>query len=179
MDVQNAVVERVGGDRSADLLGAVGRAASVARANGIPVVYVRVAFRPGNPEVSPNNRVFAALSSTAFTEDAPGTQIHEAVAPQPGDLVVTKKRVSAFAGSDLEVVLRAKGVSHLVLTGISTSGVVLSTLRQAADLDYQVTVLRDGCADGDPEVHRVLLERVFPRQADVMTADEWILGLVG
>jgi nicotinamidase-related amidase len=67
-------------------------------------------------------------------------------------------------------------VSQLVLTGIATSGVVLSTLRQAADMDYWLTVLRDGCADADPEVHRVLLDKVFARQADVLTADEWILG---
>ena len=52
---------------------------------------------------------------------------------------------------------------------------VLSTLRQAADLDYQLVVLEDACADFDPEVHRVLLEKVFPRQADVMTVDDWIL----
>ena len=74
------------------------------------------------------------------------------------------------------MVLRAQGVTQLVLTGIATSGVVLSTLRQAADMDYGLTVLRDGCADADPEVHRVLLDKVFPRQADVLTADEWILG---
>ncbi len=91
--------------------------------------------------------------------------------------MVNRKRVSAFAGSDLDMVLRAQGVRHLVLTGIATSGVVLSTLREAADRDYALTVLRDGCADGDPEVHRVLLDKVFPRQADVTTTEEWILGL--
>ena len=88
---------------------------------------------------------------------------------------MTKRRVSAFAGSDLDMILRSSEVDELVLCGISTSGVVLSTLRQAADLDYQLVVLQDGCADPDPEVHRVLLEKVFPRQADVMTVDDWIL----
>jgi nicotinamidase-related amidase len=63
-----------------------------------------------------------------------------------------------------------------VLAGIATSGVVLSTIRQAADLDYELTVLEDGCADADPEVHRVLMEKVFPRQASVITAQEWISG---
>ena len=96
------------------------------------------------------------------------------MAPAPDDVVVVKKRVSAFAGSDLDVVLRSLGVTSLVLTGISTSGVVLSTLRQAADLDFDLTVLSDACADTDPEVHRVLLEKVFPRQAAVVTTDRWI-----
>jgi nicotinamidase-related amidase len=69
-------------------------------------------------------------------------------------------------------------VDSLVLTGIATSGVVLSTLRHAADLDFGLTVLRDGCADADREVHRVLLEKVFPRQADVVTVDEWVERVV-
>jgi nicotinamidase-related amidase len=91
--------------------------------------------------------------------------------------VVTKRRVSAFAGSDLDFVLRAGGIDSLVLTGIATSGVVLSTLRQAADLDFELTVLSDACADGDEEVHRVLIEKVFPRQAAVITVADWAGGL--
>ena len=81
--------------------------------------------------------------------------------------------MSAFTGSDLQVVLRSIGAGTLVLTGIATSGVVLSTLRQAADLDYRLVVLSDGCLDADPEVHRVLTEKVFPRQAAVRTVAEW------
>jgi nicotinamidase-related amidase len=114
------------------------------------------------------------VSSAPWGDDDPATQIHDALAPQPSDVVVTKRRVSAFAGSDLDLVLRSLDVRALVLTGIATSGVVLSTLRQAADLDFDLTVLRDGCADADPEVHRVLLDKVFPRQAAVLGADEWI-----
>jgi nicotinamidase-related amidase len=94
-----------------------------------------------------------------------------------GELLVTKRRVSAFAGSDLDVVLRTKGIDALVLSGIATSGVVLSTLREAADLDFDLTVLSDGCADADPEVHRVLTEKVFVRQANVLTTQEWIKQL--
>jgi nicotinamidase-related amidase len=81
--------------------------------------------------------------------------------------------VSAFAGSDLDVVLRGLGAGTLVLAGIATSGVVLSTLRQAADLDYRLIVLADACLDADPEVHRVLTEKVFPRQAEVSTVAQW------
>ena len=73
--------------------------------------------------------------------------------------------------------LRAGGIDHLVLAGIATSGVVLSTLRQAADLDYRLTVLADGCLDADPEVHRVLTEKVFPRQAGVAGIADWTATL--
>ena len=112
-----------------------------------------------------------------LTEDDPGSRVHPAVAPAPGDVVVSKRRVSAFAGSDLDIVLRAGGIHSLVLAGIATSGVVLSTLRQAADLDYRLTVLADGCLDADPEVHQVLLHKVFPRQAEITTIADWAAGL--
>ena len=138
------------------------------------MIYVVIGFRDGHPEVSPANKTFAALAdSTRFTAADPDAAIHPDVAPTDADIVVTKKRVSAFAGSDLEVVLRGRGIDHLVLTGIATSGVVLSTLRQAADLDYRLTVLADGCLDGDLEVHRVLTEKVFSRQAEVCTVADW------
>ncbi len=105
------------------------------------------------------------------------TDVHRAFRLTDDDLVVVKRRVSAFTGSDLEVLLRGLGATDLVLAGIATSGVVLSTLRQAADLDFGLTVLADACTDGDPEVHRVLTEKVFPRQADVVTAEQWIAAL--
>ncbi|VVB94389.1 Peroxyureidoacrylate/ureidoacrylate amidohydrolase RutB [uncultured archaeon] len=87
---------------------------------------------------------------------------HPAITPEGDDVVVVKRRVSAFSGSDLEIILRAKNIRHLVLAGIATSGVVLSTIREAADKDFQLTVLSDLCADTDPEVHSVLINKVFP-----------------
>ena len=97
----------------------------------------------------------------------------------PGDIVITKKRVSAFAASDLECVLRASGRTHLVLFGIATSGVVLSTIRAAADMDYTMNVVSDCCADREPDVHQFLIDRVFPRMAPAITADEFIAAIAG
>jgi nicotinamidase-related amidase len=176
MDVQTSIVERFG--RQDGYLPRLAAAAAAARAGGIGVIYVTVGFRPGYPEISERNATFAAIAGTGrFTADDPGARVHSAIAPVPGDLVVTKLRVSAFAGSDLAVVLRAGRIESMVLAGIATSGVVLSTLRQAADLDYRVTVLSDGCLDADDEVHRVLMEKVFPRQAKVLTIADWVAGL--
>jgi nicotinamidase-related amidase len=174
MDVQNGIVERYAEDVE-PLLATLHSALSAARSHGVAVVFVRIAFREGAPEASAKNKSFAALAgSPSFGESNHSTQIHDRLAPEPGEVVVTKRRVSAFSGSDLDVVLRAKNIDSLVLSGIATSGVVLSTLRQAADLDYDLTVLRDGCADADPEVHRVLTEKVFVRQATVLTTSQWI-----
>jgi nicotinamidase-related amidase len=176
MDVQKGVVNRFGDD--AGYLTRLSAAASAARGAGIGVIYVVVAFRPGYPEVSERNKSFEAIAGSGrFTDGDPDAPIHPAVVPAAGDVIVTKRRVSAFAGSDLDVVLRAGVVDHLVLAGIATSGVVLSTVRQAADLDYRLTVLSDGCLDGDPEVHRVLTEKVFPRQAEVTTVADWTARL--
>ena len=176
MDVQQGIVDRFSSDDG--YLPRLAAAIQAAREAGIWVIYVVVGFRPGHPEISERNKIFAASArSGRFAGDA-AMAIHPAVAPTTDDIVVTKRRVSGFTGSDLEVVLRAGGIEHLVLTGIATSGVVLSTLRQAADLDYLLTVLADGCLDADPEVHRVLTEKVFPRQADVIGTVDWIQSLV-
>ena len=98
--------------------------------------------------------------------------MHDRLAPEPGDIVVRKTRVGAFSTTDLDEQLRKRGISTVVLAGISTSGVVLSTVRDAADRDYRIIVLADGCADFDAEVHDVLLGKVFPRQADVVNTAE-------
>ncbi|MFI0819920.1 cysteine hydrolase family protein [Streptomyces sp. NPDC021098] len=175
MDIQNGIVSRIA---TADYVPRLTRAVDAARGAGIPVLHVVVGFRSGHPEVSERNMAFSALgASGAFTPGDPGAAIHPDVAPRTDETVITKKRISAFAGSDLEMVLRAQGITDLVLTGVATSGVVLSTLRQAADLDYRLTVLADGCADADEEVHRVLTEKVFPRQAEVTSVEEWTAAI--
>lgn len=174
MDVQKGIVGRVQDDQ---YLPRLAQAVKAARTMGIPIIHVVLGFRVGNPERNERNKSFGALPPNVFTESDPNAAIHPDVEPQPGETVVTKKRVSAFAGSDLELILRAGDIDHLVLTGIATSGVVLSTLRQAADLDYRLTVLSDGCADPDPELHQVLTAKLFPRQADVITVDYWTESL--
>ncbi|WP_406126563.1 cysteine hydrolase family protein [Streptomyces sp. NBC_00989] len=168
MDVQRMIVDRY---PDPAYLPRLRKAIDAARASGVRVIYVTVGFRPGAPEISPRNKLFGRLAGAPA---GPANDVHPDVAPGPGDIVVTKRRVSAFAGSDLDMVLRANDVDHLVLTGIATSGVVLSTLRQAADLDFTLTVLSDGCLDNDPEVHRVLTEKVFPMQAEVTTVADWV-----
>jgi nicotinamidase-related amidase len=150
------------------------KAIAKARENNIPVIYAKLTFRPGFPELNPNNKFFEAFKQRiANVPMDTFAQIHPALAPAANEIVVLKKRVSAFTGSDLEVVLRSLGINHLVLMGVSTSGVVLSTLREAADKDFTLTVLSDACADGDEEVHRVLTTKIFVRQASVIPVSEW------
>jgi nicotinamidase-related amidase len=169
MDFQTLIVDNYAGGAEA-LLDRTAKLVAAARSAGMRVIYVVVGFRPGYPEVSDRNATFNALkASGAFAAGAENAKIHPAVAPLAEEIVV-KHRVSAFAGTDLDLVLRANGIETLILTGIVTSGVVLSTLRHAADADYKLLVVGDCCSDGDEEAHRVLLEKVFPRQATVTTA---------
>lgn len=151
-----------------------------ARKAGMLVVHVQVGFRPGLPEVSERNNLFAAIKSSPqhqkLFEGAAGA-IHPALGPEPGDVVVTKHRVSAFAGTDLEMVLRAREIETLALFGIATSGVVLSTLLHASDCDYRLVVIADCCADTDAQLHEALLTRLFPRRAEVPTATEFVNAL--
>ena len=170
LDVQDWIVNRLG---LAGVLGTLREAIGGARAAGIPVIYVTIGFREGSPDTSPRNKIFRKRDPQR--EVAPAVDAR--LAPRPDEIVVVKKRVSAFTGSDLELVLRSLGVDHLVLGGVSTAGVVLSTVRDASDRDYVLTVLSDCCADSDEEVHRVLMTKVFPGQADVMTTAEWRASL--
>ena len=80
--------------------------------------------------------------------------MHDRVAPRTGDIVVRKVRVGAFSTTDLDAQLRERGVDTLILAGISTSGVVLSTVRDASDRDYRVVVLADATADPEPTCTR-------------------------
>ncbi|MBO8185099.1 cysteine hydrolase family protein [Streptomyces spirodelae] len=176
MDVQRDIVDIA--DVGSGYLPRLRRAIDGARAAGLPVIYVVIGLRPGRPEVSPRNKVLTnAVRAGLFTEGEPGTGIHDDIAPQQGETVITKRRASAFSGSDLDLVLRTRGIDSLVLTGIATSGVVLSTLCQANDLDFGLTVLADACLDTDPEVHQMLIDRLFPRWAEVVTVEDWLADI--
>ena len=173
MDMQTSLLKRL--PDAGAFTDNVVKAISRARKSNMPVLYVVVGFRPGMPEISSNNKGFSASKEQlANVSMEQWKRIDTAVLPLEHEIVITKRRISAFTGSDLEVVLRGLGIQHLILTGISTSGVVLSTVREAADKDYRLTILSDGCADVDQEVHRVLTTKIFPRQAEVMTIEEWI-----
>lgn len=174
MDFQNGIAGRT---EYQPAVAAAEEALASARSQGMPVIFVRVGFRPGFPEVAESNLRFSSAkrsNNPGMYQDSDGTQILDSMRPRPEEPVVLKKRISAFAGSDLQLLLRGLEVDSLVMAGVSTSGVVLSTLRYASDLDFRLTVLSDACADSDPEVHRVLTQKVFPVQAEVMTTEQWV-----
>ena len=169
---QNPIAkERQTLERARDVLDA-------ARHAGVFVGYCISHFRPGFPEVSDRNTTRAARRDAGEVLPADPTMlIHPAVQPQAGEPVIAKHRTSAFSGSAFEMILRAHNIETLILMGHATSGVILSTVRLAADLDYHLIVVEDGCADRDPDVHRLLMEKVFPRQGTVVSSQAMVAAL--
>jgi nicotinamidase-related amidase len=170
MDYQNAIVGRLD-DADALLARAAEAIATVRRAGG-HIGYVRVAFEDADYEaIPPTSRMAARIAAAGktFHNDSPTAAVHDRVAPAPGDIVVRKTRVGAFSTTDLDRQLRERDIDTLILAGISTSGVVLSTVRDASDRDYRIVVLSDASDDPEPGLHEFLIGRIFPRQADVIT----------
>ena len=157
MDFQQRIIANVATEPVAVVENAA-RALAGARQAGIPVIYV---VHRGGP----------------FAEYAPDVELHEGVAPAEGELVITKVRPGPFSTTALDVTLREMGRDNLVIMGVATSGCVLSSVRWAVDINYSFIVLADACSDGDPEVHRVLTEKVYPRQGTVMNTEEFLHAL--
>jgi nicotinamidase-related amidase len=168
MDYQTAIIRRSGAPDS--LLSRMADTIASARTQGIKVGYVWVAFDDSDYDAIPASNKMAShfAAERRLRRSDPDTSIHQAVAPRPGDIVVRKTRVGAFSTTDLEQQLRKLGIGTLILAGISTGGVVLSTVRDAADKDYRIFVVADCCFDADPQVQEVLTMKVFPRQCTVI-----------
>jgi nicotinamidase-related amidase len=175
MDYQNDIVAMVPEAARTSLLDKASAIIKAARQAHLPVIYVVVRFRDGYPEMSRQNKHFALLKETGWLpEETPGAEIHARVAPEFGDIIITKRRAGAFSTTDLEPLLRANGITTLVMFGIATSGVILSTVRWAADMEYSMVVVSDECADTDREVHCALTEKILPTKATVVTAREFV-----
>ncbi|MGW1273007.1 cysteine hydrolase family protein [Streptomyces sp. NPDC002491] len=158
--------------RERGVLVAAAEAIRRARAADIPVIYVVVGFSPGYPEWPAGSRVFEkAKDDGRLVLGSWATQVHDALAPRPGEPVVVKHRVSPFHGTNLEVLLRTAGVDTLLLAGVSTELVVLAAAQAAHDRDYRVRVLEDATLAGDAGIHDAALQ-ILSRISTVTTVAE-------
>ena len=156
-DFQQRIITNVASEPEAVVRNAA-RVLEGARAAGIPVIYV---VHRGGP----------------FAEYAPDVELHEGVAPAAGERVITKTKPGPFSTTSLDVDLREMGRDTLIVMGVATSGCVLSTVRWAVDVNYSFIVVSDACSDADPEVHRVLTEKVYPRQGTVVSTGEFLAAI--
>jgi biuret amidohydrolase len=158
--MNNGAIARVIKER--DVLGTIARLAEAGRQVGVPIIHVRHAYRPDYVDAPQNTTILAGMKQNEILRDGTwGAEIHPDVKPRPSDIVITKTRVSAFYASPLEAILNAQDITHLVLTGIATDGVVEGTARDAVDRGYYVTIPDDCCATFTDEAHRAVLRGVL------------------
>ncbi|MEU4681418.1 hydrolase [Micromonospora sp. NPDC023737] len=141
------------------------------RAHGAPVVLVRVTTAPDGADAAPG-RTDGGPAGGSRPEG--WDVLVDELGGHPGDIVVTKRNWGAFYGTDLDLQLRRRGVTQIVLGGIATSIGVESTARAAHEHGYHVTLATDAMTDLDAEGHRNSVERIFPRLGETGTTTEII-----
>jgi nicotinamidase-related amidase len=151
------------------------KAVEFARSRQFRIIHVGLGFSEGHPEIPDSDSLFKRIikQNNLFVRGTPSAEFHSSIV-RPEELVVHKQRVGGFSENHLHLILRSCGIENLVLFGITTSGITLSTLRRVFDLDFRCVVIKDACFDADPEIHRVLTEKIFPAQATVVTVDAFI-----
>jgi nicotinamidase-related amidase len=190
MDCQNDIVHENGKMASMNngamaklikergVLGVIKRLMDAGRAAGVPIIHVRHAYRPDYLDLPRNAPLLRGAQKNESLKDGTwGAEIHQEVAPDPKDIVITKTRVSSFYASPLEAILTAQGITHLVLTGIATDGVVEGTARDGVDRGYYVVIPDDCCATFSEEAHRVVLGGVLGMLATVCSSADVISAL--
>ena len=171
LDFQQGILDRVPAGEA--ILAKAAQAVELARKNQFLIIHIGLGFSVGHPEIPDHSSLARVKQGNLFVKGTPSAEFHRAIV-RPEELVVYKQRIGAFSENQLHLILRSQGIENLVLFGISTSGITLSTLRRASDLDYRCLVLQDACYDRDEEVHRVLTEKIFPTQAAVLTVDAFL-----
>lgn len=158
--------------------GVIARTAQVlnrARSAAMPVIYTRVCFRPGYPELIVNNLLFSlTVEKMALIDGTPGAEIIPELAPVQGDFVIDHRRVSAFYGTELNTLLKHLGITTVALTGVATNITVEGTAREAANEGYNVIVLADCCSAASPAIHQATLETLGILCSSVTSADEFL-----
>lgn len=179
MDFQNFVLDNfLPPDVAAKVVERAGTLLAAARSAKMPVIHVTVGFRPGYPEISERNKLFSFLKGSGLV--SPGSEnvaIRADLAPLENEPVVVKHRIGAFTSTDLDRILRAQDIETLILAGVTTGGVVLSTVRQAFDLDYGMIVASDACVDNDIDVHAPLIDKILPQHATVLGTAQIVSAL--
>ncbi len=187
MDFQNDIVHEDGAFKDFgfaamvtqnDVLGKSSQLLDAARGAGVNVVHVVIKYRPGYPERPSNTGLFEATAqASALVEGTWGAEIHDAVPPQDGEPVVTRRGVSGFYASDLASLLSTAGIDTLLLCGVATNFVIEGTAREAADRGFNVIIVGDCCASMSQEVHDSALNTALPFLTTISDLDEVVAAL--
>ena len=150
------------------------RLAEAFRHASLPVVLVTVTFSADGGD---RLRSRTDVPQRAMPTTSDFAELVPELAAQPGDILIVKRQPSAFYGTELDLQLRRRGITGIVLTGVSTSSGVESTARAAHELAYNLTFASDAITDIDPAAHEFVMRRNFPRFGEVDSTDA-VLGLL-
>jgi nicotinamidase-related amidase len=137
-----------------------------ARAKGVSVYFAKIHFGPGNPEVSPLNRNGQGIRQLGLFV---GDKIAPELGQQATEPLIIAHRASVFFGTDLHARLSAQGIDTLIMVGIASTGVVLSSVAYASDADYRLFTVKDCCYDPDQIVHDHLFSTAFDSRTTVLS----------
>ena len=151
VDMQNCFVagSPIAAPLGAEVAGRLNRLAAAVRGAGIPVVWTRHVVRPDGSNTGLLGELVPPVAAGVINDDAPTAALHPLMDPRPGDIVVDKPPFGCFHGTDLEMILRSRGIDTLILGGINTNVCVDTTAREAAVREFRVLFLRDGTANFD------------------------------
>jgi nicotinamidase-related amidase len=162
-----------------DVIGQAGQLLEAARRSGATVVYTRVAWQPGYPDLVANSPLLGMVAQFgALVEGSGKAEIVPQLTPQDGDIVLTHQRVGGFSTSQLDVILRSRGIDTVLFAGVATNASVESTARQASDLGYRTIVVADACSAADPGAHDAAIASLG-LLAEITTTAEAVQALSG
>jgi nicotinamidase-related amidase len=137
-----------------DVVGQAGKLLDAARRSGATAVYTRVAWQPGYPDLIANSPLLGMVAqSQCLVEGSAKAEIAPQLTPQDGDIVLTHQRVGGFSASQLDAILRSRGIDTVLFAGVATNASVEGTARQASDLGYRTIIVADACSAADATAH--------------------------
>ena len=163
-----------------DMLANTQRVVEKARAAGATVMHAPITFVEGYNEISshPYGILKGVVDGNAFVKDSWGAAIADDIAPQPGDILIEGKRgLDTFASTNLDFILRSKGITTIVLGGFLTNCCVESTMRSGYENGYKVITLSDCVAATSMEEHDNALRYDYPMFSQPMTSTEFIAAV--
>ena len=152
----------------------------IARKNDIPVIYVKIVFRPDYAEMGPVQLSLCTLGKLIkegeiCKEGTWGAEYVDELKPEAGDYIVVKRRMNAFYNTELETLLRGLGRRTLIICGIITNFCLEATVRGAVDRDFDAIVLEDCTASENKEMQEFPMKAIFPMLGVVTTTEELVI----
>jgi nicotinamidase-related amidase len=149
------------------------------REKDIFIVYVNAGHRPGYPEIPRNKAPLFqnVVTSGAHIRGGRGNDVIDQLKPREGEIIILNYSPDSFCYTDLDLILRNKGITHLVLSGLATNWAIETTAREGACLGYFIYTLKDCCNSSTDEMHNWSVSNILPKLGTVLDSESYIKAL--